>query len=258
MSTSIIQLKIEGHRNGQILSPQLLDVNEVIDLLTAGRDFLFPDKKTSRPTVGISLASGSAIINFEVPTPVAIQAHALLDALNDTRDLGLLTPRQEEGIRSIHKLTNKNSFTAHFGAPNKAKEGLSLDKHVTWQKREPIWIEEELYITGEIVDIGGKTVSNIHLVTKDLGALTVASSRAILSNDPKNRLYKRQEARIKIKRNLQTGDYDNKSAILVEFIDHDQQESPDAYLDRLIQESAPYWQNVEHPEEWLKQTRGYE
>lgn len=34
-------------------------------------------------------------------------------------------------------------------------------------------------------------------------------------------------------------------------------ESPDAYLDRLIKQSAPDMEKIEDPEEWLREIRGY-
>lgn len=74
----------------------------------------------------------------------------------------------------------------------------------------------------------------------------------------RDRLNKKQQVRIRIKKNLSTGEYGNKSAELVEFIDFDEPESPDSYLDRLINESSPYWEKVNDPESWLKHIRGYD
>lgn len=58
---------------------------------------------------------------------------------------------------------------------------------------------------------------------------------------------------IRIKRNLHTGEYQKGSAELIEFIDfEEEEESPEAYLNRLIAEAKPFMDEIEDPDEWAK------
>lgn len=63
---------------------------------------------------------------------------------------------------------------------------------------------------------------------------------------------------INLKINLHTGEYQKGSAELIECIDFEEkEESPEAYLDRLIAEAKPFMDEIEDPDEWLKHIRGY-
>jgi len=244
-------------REGKPLSPDLLDVDELVNLLSYARDFLFPEKSQDRSRVNIKIEEGSAIIKFFVPNAVAIQSQALLGALNTAHDLGLLKPKQVEAIQYIQQFISRENFALKFGLSGKLDEGLSINRQTEWTSPEEVWVNEELYVVGEIIDIGGKANPNVHLDTKEFNTITISSTREMLGEDSKNRLYKKQQVRIRIKRSLKTGEYDKKSAVLLAFIDFDEGESPDEYLDRLIAESTPYWEKVSDPEKWLNNVRGY-
>ena len=258
MGKNKIDIKIEGIRDGVSLSPNLLDVDEIVSLLSHARDFLFPEKNKQRGRVSISLEEGSAVLRFGVDSATAIQSQAILGRLNTDHDLGLLNSKQIDAIEALQKFVKDENFVIHFGLSDKLNEGLRLDRETEWIAKEDIWVNEELYVTGEIVDVGGKTKSNIHIVTDSFGTLTVEADKDVLTEDSKNRLYKKQKLRIQIKRNLNTGEFRKGSAMLIEFIDFDQDnESPEEYLDRLIAEAKPHMDKIEDPENWLKNIRGY-
>ncbi|MCB9352167.1 MAG: hypothetical protein H6573_32430 [Lewinellaceae bacterium] len=258
METKSIELRIEGLREGKKLSPDLLDIDELVNLLSYARDFLYPEKNHARSRVSIKLEDGSAVIKFSVMGAVAIQSQALLGELNANHDLGLLKSKQTEAIQNIQQFASRENFTLQFGLSEKLNEGLTITRQTEWIHPEEIWVDEELYMVGEIVDVGGKTNPNIHLDTKEFGTITISSDRETLKEDDKNRLYKKQQVCIRIKKNLYTGEIDKKSAKLLAFLDFDENESADEYLDRLIAESKPYMDKIEDPEEWLKNIRGYD
>lgn len=260
MSNKTIDIKIEGLRDGKQLSPDLLDVDEVVNLLSYARDFLFPEKGRSRGRVSVALKEGSAVISLDVDSATAVQSQALLGQLNSDHNLGLLNSKQIEAIEGIQKFVRDENFVLHFGMIDALAQGLRIDRETEWITPEDVWVDEELYITGEIVDIGGKTKPNIHIDTEDFGTLTVGADKLILTEDDKNRLYKKQQLRIQVKRNLNTGEFKKGSARLIEFIDFDEEreETAEEYLDRLIAEAKPYMDKIEDPEKWLKNVRGYD
>ena len=258
MASKNIDLKINGVRDGKQLSPELLDVDEVVSLLSYARDFLFPEKSKFRARVSVALKKSSAVISLQVDSATAVKSQALLSQLNTDHNLGLLTAKQMDAIEGLQKYVKEQNFVLHFGEAEKMAEGLRIDRETEWKSPEDIWIDEERYVKGEIVDIGGKTKSNIHIVTEDFDTLTVAADKETLSEDAKNRLYKEHQLRIRVKRNLHTGEYKKGSAELIEFVDFEKEgESPEAYLDRLIAEAKPFMDKIEDPDKWLKHIRGY-
>jgi hypothetical protein len=258
MRTRTIDMKIEGLREGEQLRPDLLDVDEIVSLLSYARDFLFPEKGKDRSRISVAFKEGSVVLSLKVDPATALQTQAILADLNANHNLGLLKPKQVEAIEGIQKYVAEQDFVLRFGIADKLTEGLRIDRKTEWMMPEEVWFDEELYVFGEIVDVGGKTNPNVHIETKDFGILTVAANKEILSEDDKNRLYKEQQLRIRIKRSLQTGEFKKGSAQLIEFVDVDASESPDEYLDRLISESKPYMDKIGDPNEWLKRIRGYD
>lgn len=257
MTNRTIDIKIEGFRQGKQLRPDLLDVDEIVSLLSHARDFLFPEKGKDRPRMSVTFKEGSAVLSLGVDAATALQAQAILAELNESHNLGLLKSKQVEAIEGIHKFVVEQDFVVVFGITEKLTEGLRIDRETKWVIPEEVWFDEELYIFGEIVDMGGKTYPNVHLDTKDFGTLTIAANKDMLSEDDQNRLYKRQQLRIRVKRNLQTGELKKGSAQLMEFVDFEEEASPDEYLDRLISASKPYMDKIEDPDQWLKKIRGY-
>jgi hypothetical protein len=258
MSSKTIDIKIEGLRDGEQLRPDLLDVDEIVSLLSYARDFLFPEKGKDRSRISVAFKEGSAVVSFAVDTATALQTHEILADLNANHNLGLLKPRQVEAIEGMQKYVTEQDFVLRIGIAEKLTEGLRIDRKTKWTIPEKVWFDEELYVFGEIVDMGGKTHPNVHIDTKDFGTLTIAANKDLLTDDDKNRLYKEQQLRIRVKRNLETGEFKKGSAQLIEFVDFEAGESPDEYLDRLISESKPYMDKIGDPDQWLKKIRGYE
>lgn len=255
------EIVIRGTREGQPLAPSNFDVDEWIETLQHSRDLLYPDGK-KRPRISVKVEEGSVRLILTALAGVVIQTQALLAEVNKTHELALLEPKQRDALRYFQKYALENHATLQLGESAKLDEGLTIESFTAWKEPEkPIWVDAELYITGKITSIGGKTNPNIHIDTQDhgLGGLIVSASEAVLGEDDKNRLYKEQQVRIRLKQNAETGEFDPKSAELIEFIDHeDSGESFDEYLDRLIRQAAPSWADVADPDAWLREIRGYE
>lgn len=258
MSSGTIDIKIEGFREGTPLRPDLLDVDEIVELLSNARDFLFPESGKDRSRVSVAFREGSVVLSLDVDPATAIQTQAILADLNANHDLGLLKPKQREAIEGMWNFVAGQNFVLRFGIAEKLMEGLRIDRKTKWMVPEEVWFDEEWYVFGEIVDLGGKTHPNVHIDTKDFGILKIAANKDMLSDDDKNRLYKKQQLRIRIKRNLRTGAFKQGSAQLIEFVDFEADESPDEYLDRLIAASKACMDKMGDPDQWLKKIRGYE
>lgn len=250
---------ITGVREQAPLGPSVVDIDEMVSVLQHAKDLLFPEPK-DRPRVSVKIEEGSVKIILLTAAAAVIQTQALLAEVNRTKNLDILSPRQVTAILQFQKFSRDNHFNISFGERDRLDEGLTITPATEWKQAKPVWVGAELYISGKITNLGGKTNPNIHLETADfdLGTLIISAPEHKLAQDDRNRLYKNQQVHIRIKQNLDTGVFDPKSAELISFIDMDEQEeSVEDYLNRLVKEASPNWEKVKDKEAWLREIRGY-
>jgi hypothetical protein len=257
------EVRLSGTRDAKVLHPEAIDVDEMIAIMQHGRDLLYPDGK-KKEKVSVQVTEGSVVVSFLAAAGRVIEVQALMEEVEQSRDLGLLAPKQREAITYFQEVASKNEFTIDLGAtgkPDTEKLHITRNSAPLWKQPIPTWVDAELFLSGKITNIGGKFKPNIHLDTDDydLRTVIIAATEQQLAADTKNRLYKLQQVRIRIQQDVETGAYDPRSARLINFIDpEDTQESDEEYLDRLIREATPSWSRIVDSDNWLKEIRGYE
>jgi hypothetical protein len=253
------EIKINGTRDGQSITPEQLDIDELIAFMENAKNILYSNNK-DKPRIYVKVKKGSVRFIYTAATTMVIQAHALLAEVNNSKQLTILNPKQQEAIKFFQKYAIKNHVTINLGKYGHLENGLSIDKQTKWKIAKPVWVKTELFLDGKVTNIGGKSKPNIHLDTKDFGNLTITASEKYLATDKKNRIYKKQRVRIELMQNLEDLTYDLKSAKLIEFIDYENipGESIDNYLAKLIKKSSKDWEGIEDSETWLNEIRGYE
>ena len=258
MGQETFEIRITGTRQGELLTPESLDISEWIDVFTHGRNLLFPEKnRKDSPKVSMKIESGSIRLLFMTSVVAVIQAQAVMGKIAQDRTLNQLPKKQAEALRYFQGMAKEEQLDIRLGRSDQMDQGLHLSSHTDFRPEESAWVEVETLIWGRLVNAGGKTKPNIHLDTEEFGVLIIGATEEILAEEKDNRLYQQQQVQIRILQNAFTGEYDTKSAQLVAFVDHNEAESPDAYLDRLIQAATPNWKKVEDKESWLKEIRGY-
>ena len=257
-----LQVRISGKRNKEPLRPNSLDIDELIKALEHSRDLITPEGK-SRPDIHVQVEEGSVLLKLTTAAMLVISTQALLEEVQRTYNKAILAPKQAKALSYFTNLAQKEDFEISFGGTT-SKTALRINKGTQWaDAEEEVWVDTEHYITGKITSLGGKIQPNVHVETGDpqFGTLIVQTSEAFLASDDKNRLYKQQTLRIRIRQNIASGTYDLKSATLLQFIDPtsaQKAESEAEYLDRLIAEATPHWASAGDPDAWLKSVRGYE
>ncbi len=252
------EIHIEGSRRGEKLSPDLLDINEWIDVYKHARNLLYPDgSQKDRNPIQVKTELGSVRVLLTTAAALVIQAQALLGAVQQRKELGFLPKKQAEAIRYFYKIAKDEQFDIQLGEEGKLDNGLRLNRTFEFIPEKPVWVEMETFVSGKVTNLGGKTKSNIHLETEEYGSLIISATEDELAREDKNRLYQQIQVQIRMRQNAQTGEYDRDSAEFVQFIDLNE-ESPDEYLDRLIQAASPDWEEINDTDAWLKEIRGYE
>lgn len=257
-----LQVRISGKRHKEPLRPNSLDVDELIKALEYSRDLIAPDGK-SRPDIHVNVEQGSVLLKLTTAATLIISTQALLSEVQKTYNKALLAPKQTKALSYFDQLAQKEGFEISFGDPSHGP-ALVINKETQWvDTPEEVLVDTEHYVSGKITNLGGKTQPNIHIETNDpqFGTLIINASESLLAGDDKNRLYKQQTLRIRIRQNIASGTYDLKSATLLQFIgptSAQKAESEAEYLDRLIAEATPHWASAGDPDAWLKSVRGYE
>lgn len=121
-------------------------------------------------------------------------------------------------------------------------------------RTENIWADAEFYFYGILKDAGGKSKANVHLDTRDYGYLSFATGEEFLKEREDNLLYKEYGVRANGKQNIETGEIDTKSLVLIELIDY-QPKFDNDYLNSLIKKAKNSWSKID-PDEWLLKVRG--
>jgi hypothetical protein len=252
------EICIQGQRLGKPLAPGALDVDEWRALLKHGRNLLYPESSgKNRPVITFDPQPGSVRVFLTTATAAVVQANALLARVHQTADLGILPARQAEAVRYFHKWARDHQFDIYLGEKGQAGQGLHLHPDLTFPPDEPAWVTVETYVWGKVIDMGGKTVTNLHLDTELYGYLTLSATEEQLARESKNRLYQRHQVHVRLFQNAYTGEYDTKSGVFLGFIDYPE-ESIDEYLARLVKQAAPYLAEIKDPDAWLREIRGYD
>lgn len=241
MAKKVFEISIKGKRNGMPLMPRSLDVDEWVSMFVHARNLLFPEGRKGQ-SVNIDILGNGVQLKLIAEASAVVQAEALLSELGQNFQMSILHPRQADAIEHFQTMAEKHHFSYQIGRRTKTSRGFFIDRNTILEKSEELWLPIEMYVTGIIVNAGGKSNPNVHLDTKEFGTIVIGASHELLKRDEKNRLYKRQQIRVRILQNQQSGKYDKKSAELIEFVESGSNgETPDEYLDRLTQLAAVDW-----------------
>lgn len=253
------EIKINGIREGEPISPNQLDVDEWIAMMEYAKQLLLVETK-ERPRISVRVEAGSVRLVYSTAAKLVVQVHALLEEVKRTGNLAMLSKKQRNAIQFFQRFAIQNKLTLTLGKSTDLERGLVVDQRTSWEETNPVWVQAELYLKGVVTSLGGKRNPNVHLDTKRFGSLIVAAKEQYLATDQENRLYKQQEIRVTILQNPENFSYDTKSIRLIEFVSHPHQENQafSTYLNDLIHKAALDWIAIANTTDWLKAVRGYE
>jgi hypothetical protein len=119
---------------------------------------------------------------------------------------------------------------------------------------EDDWVAVEKYIVGTVVDMGGTTAANVHVVNEDTGRrITAESSEDFLRGQKENYLYQKVQMHIAATENVKTGEL--KDIRLISFVGRGASYD-EAELETAIEKGTQAWSKIEDPAQWLKDIRG--
>lgn len=248
-----IEIRIEGMVGAQKLTPALVDIDEVREILTQASGLLFPsDKRSQRPLISYEIVEGSVRHRFRTLMQSVIGFGAVLSQIESQKQIDFLHERSAVAIERLQHLAVERNYVVTISANDSR---LVIDRTTHYLRNAKLWVDAEFYLYGELTNAGGKSSPNIHLDTEEFGMLRIATEKDYLKGADQNLLYKKFGLRVTGKQNLQTFEMDRNSLTFVDLFDYESEYS-DAYLDGLMQKAAPAWEAVPDADEWLDEVRG--
>jgi len=248
-----IEIRIEGSVGAQKLTPALVDIEEIREILSQAAGLLFPaEKRSQRPLISYEIVEGSVRHKFRTVMQSVIGFGAVLTQISSQRQIDFLHERSAVAIERLQHLAVEKDYVVTISA----NEGhLRMDRTTHYLRNAKLWVDAEFYLYGELTNAGGKSSPNIHLDTEEFGTLRISTDKDYLRGTDKNLLYKKFGLRVTGKQNLQTFEMDRNSLTFVDLFDYDMEYS-DSYLDGLMKKAAPAWEGVPNADEWLGEIRG--
>jgi hypothetical protein len=248
-----IEIKVEGRVGAEELSPALVDIDEIRDVLSQAGDLLFPGvRRSQRPRISYEIQEGCVSHRFRTVMQTVIGFGAVLAQVEAEGQIDFLHERSAAAIESLQRLAVEKDYVVTLRAND---SGLRIDRNTHYERDEAIWVDAEFYLYGELVDAGGKSSPNIHLDTEEFGVLRIAAEKDFLKNAEENLLYRRFGVRVQGRQNLGTFEMDRNSLTFLELLDYDA-EYAESYLDGLLKKAAPAWESVPNADDWLAELRG--
>jgi len=170
-----IEIRVEDRVGAKALSPDLVDIDEIREILSRANDLLFPGvRRGQRPLISYEIEEGSVRHRFRTLMQTVVGFGAVLAQVDSGSQIDFLHERSAVAIKTLQQLAIEKDYVVTLSA----NEGhLRIDRTTHYARDEKIWVDAEFYVYGELVNAGGKSSPNIHLDKEEFGE-TGSSARA--------------------------------------------------------------------------------
>jgi len=253
--TGHIEIRISGKRGTVPLTPDTYDIKDIKELLERAEDLLFPGQKAARPTISYQIKEGSVVHRFTTSLQAVIGFSAIIGQLQTLQRTDFLEPATAKAFDAFQQIAIRNDYTFQITTSVSKSPILQIDRNTEFYHEEELWVDAEFYFYGQVTDMGGKDKANFHIVTDQLGTVRIQTPKEFLENYEKNPLYKTYGIRATGKQNLTTGEIDKSSLQFQEIVPYNPYYDEN-YLTSLREKAKDSWNDVDNPDQWLRELRG--
>lgn len=234
---------------------------ETVDLPTL-RGFLEEVETLIKGDVpGATLADSRVRIEPGSVKVIALVAHLLasdlqtdMAKLDESGDLDAIQPKRAQIIEKWQTRARRSpSRVYEIGGARTRVIRISITSHLQ-HCSEKAWVSVEKYLTGKVVNAGGKQDPNVHLVLADTGeSMRVSATEQQLRGEKENQLYKDVTLRVQAEQHLGTKAL--REIRLVQFLSQETAVDEQA-LASLWQKGRKAWKDVQSAAGWVEALRG--
>ena len=251
----VIEITVKGKNGNEPLTPDNFDIKEIKSLFDIVEALLYPNQKIKRAPITYSIEKGSVRNIFKTTPQSAAVFIAIISMVKDNGNLDGLEIETARALSEVQKSAHRTGYTYEFGEYKASEPKLVISHDTSYHVNENLWADAEFYFYGVLVNAGGKDKPNIHIQTKDKGLLIIKTEKEYLEELTENVLYKHFSVRALGRQNIETGELDPTSLVLMELNLHDPSYNAQ-YLERLIKRATPHWEDVKDVDTWIYNLRG--
>jgi hypothetical protein len=212
----------------------------------------------SRAEIGqpsVSIETGSVKLISLVPVVVAVSLHHDLAALASLGDLDVISAKRAEVIENWQtraaKEGSKRRYDLLAAVEGDTPVRLEISRESQYRhKQQDSWVHAEKYLTGRVVDLGGKTKPNVHLVLASGESVKIDATEDQLEGA--DYLYKAMTLNVSVKEHILTGEI--RHARLIDVVKPLREVDEDK-LKALWRKGKEAWAGISSPTEWVEQLR---
>jgi hypothetical protein len=250
-----IEIRVTGSKGNLAISPDNLDIREIIPILENAENLLFPVNKKDRPSISYSIEEGSVRHVFKISMQYVIGFNAVLGQIVQEKAIDFLELNTAKAFENIQQQASKNNYSFIIKTCLDLSNEVCIDKNTRYYRKIDTWVDAEFYFYGKITHAGGKEKGGIHLLTEEFGTIRIETPILFLEQYDENLLYKKFGIRATGKQHTVTGDIDVSSLFFVELIEFQPRYDQD-YLKRLRDKAKKSWlEHIDAPT-WLNEMRG--
>ena len=251
-----LSFSLHDEMEGRPITPENVDLltlhqfmGEVIELIQGEA------KRAEMGQPSVAIEDGSVKLISVVASLVAASFHADMKALASSADLDAISPKRAQVIEMWQSRTTKSDSKRRYSiAPDAARRNgvmVRIDRESTFRHHQlDNWVRSEKYISGRVVDLGGKTKPNIHLVLPSGDSIKIEASESQLEGA--DYLYRAITLNVIAMEHIRTGELRDLRLIDVvrplKEIDEDK-------LKSLWRKGRKAWADITSPTEWVEHLR---
>lgn len=229
------------------ISLSLLDsfTKDIAELLNS-----IPELKKEEVVVSIEESS------FKITTLLALIAlntfQVDLDTLYSTNNLDTINNKRSNIIEDWVKKTKSYEnleYEVRIGDVKSYKFNSNSNFN---RNQKDLWVESEIYIYGEVTDLGGASKSNIHIKQESGNIIVVNCTKEDLSSEKDNKIYHNVALHVSAKQNIATGEI--KDANFIQFIEYNPV-LDEKQLSELNEKGRKAWEDIEDHVDWIRKLR---
>jgi hypothetical protein len=206
--------------------------------------------------VRLEIQGGSYKLLVILPVMLAAALAPDLRKLQRQGSLGEVDPKRAAIVERWQKRARDEPDYAVSIEPQETEIApIQISKDTDYHTpEEDDWVAVEKYMVGTVMDMGGITAANVHLVNEVTGKkLVAASSEDFLREQKENYLYRKVQIHVAAQENVKTGEL--KDVRLISFVGKGPSYD-EAELEAAIAKGTTAWANVPDSVAWLRNVRG--
>lgn len=251
-----IEIRIQGHRGSEEISPRNFDIAELRNTLQRVEGLLFPFGERERPLVTYEMQEGSVKHIFRTSMQYAVMLGAVLSQIRTEGSIDFLELTTAKAIEAFQEEAYRKNVVWTISTSANGETPLTISSETHYRRSQNLLVSAEFYFYGKVTTLGGKGKGKIHIDTDEFGNLTIESSKKTLESLEKNYLYHVLGVHAYGQQNPFTGEIDRGSLVFKEFLKYDSHYD-ESYLQTLIAKARSTWEDVPDVDAWVRDIRGY-